>query len=218
MNRLLIGMAFGVGLLVAALNLAGDRLPAWLGGREAPLTIVSSALEAVQRQSRLIVMTARFNSVITSREQRLKGLVSASKTLIIPGTIRYELDLSGLKLTDMRWDVKSRTLTVHAPRPRPAGPELELAAIREYSDGALLLALTDVEKRLDDANRRAVAADMRKQANAQSLVRMADEAARDAVQRMFLLPLIAAGHDDAKVKVTFAAPPPKSASDTDAKD
>jgi hypothetical protein len=43
------------------------------------------------------------------------------------------------------------------------------------------------------------------------IARLADEAARDAVQRMFLLPLLVAGHADVKVKVTFAGPAPTSA-------
>jgi hypothetical protein len=44
-----------------------------------------------------------------------------------------------------------------------------------------------------------------------AIARLADEAAREAVQRMFLLPLIVAGHEDVKVKVTFAGPAPTSA-------
>ncbi|WP_439532113.1 DUF4230 domain-containing protein [Polymorphobacter sp.] len=211
MIRVLLGLAIGAGLVIAGLNFASDRLPAWLGGREAPLSIAATSLESVQRQSRLIVLTARFNSVITSRSERLGGLVSASKTLIIPGTIRYELDLSTLKVETMRWDVPTRTLTIHAPRPQPAGPEVDLPAAREFSNGALLMALTNVESRLDAANRAAVAADMRAQAQAPAIARLADEAARDAVQRMFLLPLVAAGYDDARVKVTFAGFAPTSA-------
>jgi len=212
MIRILLGLALGAGLVIAGLNFASDRMPSWLGGRSAPLSIAATSLESVQRQSRLIVLTAQFISVITSREERLGGLISANKTLIIPGTIRYELDLSTLQVKTMRWDVPSRTLTIYAPRPRPAGPELNLAATREYKNGALLLALTDAEARLDAANRDAVVADMRVQAQAPAIARLADEAARDAVQRMFLLPLLAAGHEDARVKVTFAGPPSTSTS------
>jgi hypothetical protein len=46
----------------------------------------------------------------------------------------------------------------------------------------------------------------------------ADEAAREILRRQFLLPLVAAGHEDIKVKVTLAAPPPPSTPDSDAKD
>jgi hypothetical protein len=46
----------------------------------------------------------------------------------------------------------------------------------------------------------------------------ADEAAREVLRRQVLLPLLDAGHGDIKVKVTFAAPPPTSTPDTDAKD
>jgi len=46
----------------------------------------------------------------------------------------------------------------------------------------------------------------------------ADEAAREILRRQFLLPLVAAGHEDIKVKVTFAAPPPTSTPQTDVKE
>lgn len=207
MNRIIIGLVLGLVLAFAAINIIPDRLPGWLGGRPDVLSVADATLEAIQRQSRLTVLTARLNATITSRQTRLAGLVNASKTLIIPGTIRYEIDLSGLKLENMRWNKVEQTLTIFAPRPQIAGPEVDLTRATEYKDGALLLALTNVESEFDKSNRAAVIDTMRKQANSRTLVDLADEAARDTIGQLFRLPLITAGHSEAKVKVTFVTPP-----------
>lgn len=210
MIRITIGVVVGLVLAIASVNFLSDKLPSWLGGRPSVLSVADTTLEAIQRQSRLTVLTARLNATITSRQERLGGLVNASKTLIIPGTIRYEIDLSALKLENMRWNKAEQTLTIFAPRPQIAGPEVDLTRATEYKDGALLLALTNVEDVFDKSNRAMVSETMRKQALSRTLVDIADEAARDTIGQLFRLPLITAGHTDAKVKVTFVAPPRKT--------
>jgi hypothetical protein len=205
-----IGLVLGLALAFTAVNFIPDRLPPWLGGRPPVLSVADATLQAIQRQSRLTVLTARLNATITSRQERLGGLLTASKTLIIPGTIRYEVDLAGLKLEDMRWNPADQSLTIFAPRPKIAGPEVDLTRAVEYKDGALLLSLTNVEAAFDKANREAVSASMQKQAAAQTLVDLADEAARDVIGQLFRLPLVTAGHSETKVKVTFVQPPRKT--------
>ncbi|WP_416909113.1 MAG: DUF4230 domain-containing protein [Polymorphobacter sp.] len=210
MIRLGLGLVLGLVLAFLAVNQLPERLPSWLGGRPDVLSVADATLTAVKREARLTVFTARLNATITSRTSRLGGLIKASKTLIIPGTIRYEVDLSGLSLDDMRWNRAENSLTIFAPRPQIAGPEVDLARAVEYKDGAFLLAVTDVEAAFDEANRKAVAATMREQAAARVLVDLADDAARDVIGEMFRLPLATAGHPDTKVKVTFVAPPRKT--------
>ncbi len=210
MIRIFAGLALGLALAFTAVNVIPDRLPPWLGGRAPVLSVADATLEAIQRQSRLTVLTARLNATITSRQARLGGLLTATKTLIIPGTVRYEVDLSGLRLENMRWNPADQSLTIFAPRPQIAGPEVDLTRTVEYKDGALLLSLTNVEAAFDKANREAVIDSMQKQAASRTLVDLADEAARDTIGQLFRLPLVTAGHTDAKVKVTFVLPPRKT--------
>jgi hypothetical protein len=66
----------------------------------------------------------------------------------------------------------------------------------------VLLTLTDVEKRLDAENRAKAKADILKQAQADTIVRLAKEAGARAVERSFAMPLAAAGVE-AKVVVAF---------------
>ena len=67
----------------------------------------------------------------------------------------------------------------------------------------MISALTNSDQSLDSANRKAAVADLRKQASAGTPMRLAREAARQAVERSFAMPLQAAGFTNAKVAAKF---------------
>jgi hypothetical protein len=196
----LIGAAIAL-LLVAA---AGFLLRGLLMDRFAPdpETIAEASLQGMREQSRLSTFAARYVAVVTSRQERL-GVLSARKTLIMPGLVRYEIDLARLGPRDLAWDAAANTLTVTVPPIEVIGPQVDLNAIREYDDGGVLMKLTDVESRLDAANRQAAQAELLRQARAPLPMRLARDATRRAVERSFALPLRAAGLD-ATVRVRFA--------------
>ena len=167
----------------------------------APETVVAASLQGLQEQNVLVPFTARYVAVVTSTQSRL-GL-EAKKTLIMPGTVRYELDLAKLRPSDLDWDAATNGLTVTLPPLRLAGPEIDIDAISEFRDGVILLALTDAEKTLDAANRKAAQDELIKQARGTTPMRLAQGAARNAVEQSFAMPLKAAGID-AKVTARFA--------------
>lgn len=186
-----------LGLLLGITTGAVDKL----FGSPDPKVIASSSLESMRAQNRLVAFVARYVSVTSARTSRLG--FSAERTLILPGDVRYEVDLSKLRERDVTWDADSSTLTVRLPDVEVAGPEVDLAAAREYGEGGLLGAVTNVEGRLDNANRAAAVDDLRKQASAAVPMRLAREAARSAIERSFSLPLKAAGFSDARVVARF---------------
>ena len=190
--------AMVLGLLIGIAAVA-DRI----FGAPDPKTIATSSLESMRAQNRLIVFAARYVSVTSSRQSRLG--FSAERTLILPGDVRYEVDLSKLQQGDVRWDEGSSTLRVRIPDIEIAGPQVDLATAREYGDGKLLTTIFGGEERLDQANRAAAVANLRKQAMAEMPMRLARESARQAIQRSFAMPLNAAGFRDAKVVARFAS-------------
>ncbi len=192
-------IALLLGFLVGGIADIGKRL---FGGPD-PESVVSSSLESMRAQNRLVPFVARFVSVTSSRQEKF-GL-SAERTLILPGTVRYELDLAKLDRDDLAWDEASKTLTVRLPEIEIAGPEVDLKAAREYGSGGILSAISDAESKLDDANRGLAVVDLRKQAAAPTPMRLAREAARDAVERSFAMPLNAAGIEDVQVVARFAS-------------
>ena len=193
-------VALVLGVLLGMTSGVVDRI---FGGPD-PKTIASSSLESMRAQNRLIAFVARYVSVVSSEQQRLGGLVSTERTLILPGNVRYEVDLSQLQPDDVRWDARSQTLSVRIPDIEVAGPEVDLNSAREYGSGGVLANLTNAETQLDEANRARAVSDLRKQAQAEVPMRLARNAARQAIERSFSLPLKAAGFENAKVVARFA--------------
>ena len=195
LSRLILGFAIIAALVAAWLGY--DRL---FGGRPDPETIARASLAGIQEQSRLVPFTARYVAVVTARESRF-GL-TAQKTLILPGTVRYELDLEKLKADDLHWDADARRLDISLPPIEIGGPEFALGEMREYRDGELVLALTDAEGRLDVANRNAAKRQLIAEARGETPMKLARAASINAMQAAFAMPLRAAGID-AKVAAHF---------------
>ncbi|WP_395623581.1 DUF4230 domain-containing protein [Sphingomonas daechungensis] len=193
-------VALVLGVLLGVTSGIADRI---FGGPNAK-TIATSSLESMRAQNRLITFVARYVSVVSSEQERLGGLVSTERTLILPGNVRYEVDLSKLEPEDVRWDAGSQTLSVRIPDVEIAGPEVDLNAAREYGSGGVLATLTNAETELDSTNRARAVADLRKQAQAELPMRLARDSARQAIERSFSMPLKAAGFDNAKVVAKFA--------------
>ena len=195
----MVAVALVLGVVVGITSGVAD----WVFGGPNPKTIASASLESMRAQNRLVAFVARYVSVVSSEQQRLGGLVSSERTLILPGDVRYELDLSKLQPDDVAWDGSSHTLSVKLPEVEIAGPDVDMNAIREYGGNGELSALTNANQQLDQANRARAVSDLRKQATAEVPMRLARQAARQAVERSFAMPLLAAGFKDVKVVARF---------------
>ena len=194
-----VAIALLLGVLIGVATGVADRI---FGGPD-PKTIATASLESMRAQNRLIAFVARYVSVTSSEQQQLGGLVRSERTLVLPGDVRYELDLAKLQPSDVTWDASGNTLRVRLPEVEIAGPDVDINAAREFGDGGVLSALTNADEQLDQANRARAVADLRKQASAEVPMRLAREAARQAVERSFAMPLLAAGFKDAKVVARF---------------
>jgi hypothetical protein len=175
----------------------------WSGREEGPnaQTVASASLERIREQNRLSAFAANYAAVVTSEQQRF-GL-SAKKTLIMQGLVRYEVDLAKLTEDDVRWDAPGKTLSVRIPPIEVAPPQIDLNSIQEYGEGGILTALTNAEDVLDDANRAKGQAELVRQAKSPVPMRLARDAFKRAIAQNFQAPLRAAGLD-AKVEAYFA--------------
>ncbi|MEH6714311.1 DUF4230 domain-containing protein [Parasphingorhabdus flavimaris] len=165
-----------------------------------PVSIANASLTNLQEQNRLTIFSASYNATVTTTLSKL-GL-SARKTLIMPGTVRYEIDLAKLGADDVRWDARDNIFYVQMPAIEIARPEVHIEQIQTYDDGGILIALTDAEKVLDQANRKKGVAELARQARNPLQMRLARESARRAVRHNFALPLQAAGVE-AKIDAFF---------------
>lgn len=165
-----------------------------------PVTVANASLQGLREQNRLTTFQARYVAVVTSTQSRF-GL-SAKKTLIMPGMVRYEVDLSKLRQQDLSWDAQNHVLRVVLPPVDVVGPAVDPGQIRTYGEGGILMSLTDAEATLDDANQKAAKAELVRQAREATPMKLAREATRRAVERSFAMPLKATGVD-ARVEVYF---------------
>jgi hypothetical protein len=193
----MVAVAILLGVLIGMATGIADRI---FGGPR-PETIASASLESMRAQNRLIAFVARYVSVTTSTQSQFG--FAARRTLILPGDVRYELDLSKLQPKDVTWDKSTNTLRVRLPEIEIAGPDVDLSAAQEYGAGGILSALTNANQQLDSANRAKAVADLRQQAQGAVQMRLARQAARAAIERSFAMPLVAAGFKDAKVVARF---------------
>ena len=193
--------ALGLLLLGAALGYAFR--PAQVPPAPDAEAVATAALLSIREQGRLVPFTGRFVSVASASESHL-GL-TARKTLIMPGLVRYGIDLGRLRRSSLAWDEKSRTLSVTLPPLELSGPEIDLNQVQESSEGGLVMALAGSEATLDRANRQAAQDELMRQARAAAPMGQARAAAMREVARSFALPMRAAGID-ASVAVRFVDP------------
>jgi hypothetical protein len=199
-------LVFLIPLLLALLVGAGIGLllrPAATAAGPDPEAIANRALLSLRDEGRLTVFVGRFVAVVSASETRL-GL-TARKTLILPGSVRYGIDLGRLGRRDLAWDAATRTLTATLPPLEIAGPEIDLNHVQEYSEGGIVMALTDAERTLDRANSRSAQDELMRQARERTPTSLARNAAMRAVARSFAMPLRTAGID-ASVAVRFLDP------------
>jgi hypothetical protein len=193
-HRILIGFALAGLVLIGAV---------WLVTRSTgPDTesVASATLKGMRQQNRLTTFAANYSTVVTSEQARF-GL-TARKTLIMQGLVRYEVDLAKLAANDVRWDSATNTLRVRIPDIEVSRPQIDLNSVQEYQEGGLLIALTNAERVLDAANRTKGEAALIEQAEGPVPMRLARDATRRAIAQNFAVPLKAAGID-AKVEAKY---------------
>jgi hypothetical protein len=196
---LIVAVALVLGVLLGTLTGIAEKI---FGGPN-PRTIATESLQAMRAENRLSVFAARYVSVVTSSQQQLGGLLNSQRTLILPGNVRYELDLSKLQSSDVSWDKGTKTLRVRMPEIEVAGPDVDINSVKEYGGGGVLSALTNANQQLDQTNRDRAVRDLRGQATAAVPMQLARQAARVAIERSFAMPLLAAGFNDVKVVARF---------------
>ena len=175
----------------------------WIGREDVPnaQTVASASLQGIREQNRLSAFAANYAAVVTS-EQRRFGL-SAKKTLIMQGLVRYEVDMAKLTEDDVRWDAANQTLSIRIPPIEVAPPQIDLKSIQEYGDSGILRTLTDADDVLDAANRSKGQAELVRQAQGPVPMRLARDAFKRAIAQNFQAPLRAVGLE-AKVETYFA--------------
>lgn len=164
-----------------------------------PQMIVQSSLETLKAQETLTPFIARYVAIVPQQQASAGG----PQLLLIPGTVRYEVDVEGLRASDLEWNATTKELEIKLPKLRVNGPDIVHDAIARWRGGGKPVPLSKKEGGIDRASRRSAEAQLLEQARAKGPMEQAKAAVRAIVKRSFSGPLKSAGVD-AGVKVHFA--------------
>jgi hypothetical protein len=185
-------------------------LSAWLGWRaffyKEEGDVVGSAMMAFEKQNALTVFSSRFEVVAESTNMPRVGPVPVSplesrQAMIVPATVEYRLDLSGMDRGDFAWDPTTETLDVVLPALRITRPNLDEAGARYFTEGFFVSRGASVS--LSRNNSRQAEERARTFARNPEILALAREAARQAVRQNLAIPLEVAGYGNVTVNVRF---------------
>ena len=181
---------------------------AWLGWRafiyEEEGDPVGSAMLAFEKQNSLTVFSSRFEVVAESEDRRgILGvdLLESRQAAIIPASVEYRLDLSGMDRDQFGWDAEAETLDVTIPTLRISRPNLDEAQAKTFTEGTYVSRDASVDlarNNSQQAERKAIAF-----AKNPEVLALARQAAKDAVRQNLAIPLQVAGYGDVAVNVRF---------------
>ena len=199
------GLAKGAPWLVVFVLLAAV---VWLGWRaflyQEEGDPVGSAMLAFERQNALTVFSSRFEVVAESEDTRgVLGVpvLRSRQATIIPASVEYRLDLSGMDRSDFAWDAEGETLDVTLPPIRTTTPNLDEARARVFTEGSWVT--RDASQDLARNNSRQAQAKASAFARNPEVVALARQAAKAAVRQNLAIPLQVAGYGDVRVRVRF---------------
>ena len=182
---------------------------AWLGYRafvyQEEGDPVGSAMLAFEKQNSLTVFSSRFEVVAESEDTRsVLGVpvLQSRQASIVPASVEYRLDLSGMERGDFVWDAAAETLTVTLPQIQTSTPNIDEAEARVFTEGAWVTrdASTDLARNNSrQAERKATAF-----AKNPEILALARQSAKDAVTQNLAIPMQVAGYGDVSVNVRFA--------------
>ena len=194
--------------LVAALLLAATLFFGWRAYfYQEEGDPVASAMLAFEKQNSLVVFSSRFEVVAESVNTRSVAgvnvdLLETRQAAIIPASVEYRLDLSGMDAQAFEWNADSETLKVTLPQLQTSRPNLDEAEARIFTEGVWVS--RDAARELAANNSEQAERRASEFAKNPEILALARTAAKDAVRQNLAVPLQVAGYENARVQVQFA--------------
>lgn len=202
--------------LIAALLLAASLYLGWRAFYyQEEGDPVASAMLAFEKQNSLVVFASRFEVVAESEYEQSVGPITVRRVrqaAIIPASIDYRLDLSGMDASDFEWDEEGQTLRVTLPQLQTSEANLDESKARIFTEG--MFNTGGSQQQLSESNSRIAAQRAQIFAKNAEILQLARSAARDAVRQNLAIPLQVAGYERARVEVRFADEPAPASSPT----
>lgn len=168
---------------------------------------VATSLVAFEEQNALTVFSAEFAPVVSSEDSRFFGTITTRQVAVIPTRVTYSLDLSQVDRSRLDWNEADQTLTVQLPPVQIGRPNLDEGRAQYLREGIWIS--RDAQDQLTRDNTQLAEREARKAAANPVLLRLARDAARQAVTQNLAIPMQVAGYGDVKVVVRFDGEVPR---------
>ncbi|MEO8723874.1 MAG: DUF4230 domain-containing protein [Sphingobium sp.] len=164
---------------------------------------IATALTNLKDEPRLSAFAASFVGNVVLDPPAGADPAVVRQVLLVPGSVRYEIDLNALKSGDAKWNDQSKSLRLTLPPFILSGPDIDFQGVRNYRPDAMLTAVADARNVMGDSGVKAAKGELLKQAWGDTPMRLARDATRHVFERNFSEALRTAGIK-ADVKAKFA--------------
>ncbi|HEX5535657.1 MAG TPA: DUF4230 domain-containing protein [Sphingobium sp.] len=182
-RKLIVPLLVGIMMFAAAFG-GAFYVYRYREARAAGLTkdAATTALRSLQGQGRVTLFSARLAAVLTPARTEGEAGAGGPLMVLVPGTVRYDMDLRDASPRDIVWDVEEKTLAVKLPPLILSEPDIEIAGARLFEAGTWM-ALPNAGSWLTAGTRKAAQTQLLQQARDDLPMRNAREAGRKAVER-----------------------------------
>ena len=168
--------------------------------------VISSAMIAFERQNSLTVFSSRFEVVAESTSTPSVGpfdvdILKSRQAMLVPATVEYRLDLSGITRGNFRWSGNEQVLDVTIPKLQITRPNLDEARARVFTEGMFVSRTASTA--LSRSNSQVAERNAITFAQNPEVLNLARGAAKDAIRQNLAIPLQVAGYGDVRVNVRF---------------
>ena len=175
-------------LLPAAI---GGPLERWLDGGS-DVDIIGTLTTSVRAMNQLTVFEARLFSLARTADKGWITPLDTTTYVIVPGSVRYVVNLGGIERRQLNWDPQTSTLIAVLPDPMAGEINVDGARAKVIVDG-LDLSSGDKREAILQQSLKAARDDMQQQAGQDFFKASARTAARTALTQNLAAPLVAAG-------------------------
>jgi hypothetical protein len=183
-----VGIAFGPQL--------AQRLPApvanWLDRLGSDQDVIAVLVTSTQKMNELTVFGAQLFSIVKTEREGLIAPLDTTTYVIVPGSVRYVVNLSTIDRRNFNWDAGTGTLVVLVADPVPTDANIDGARAKVLVDG-IDLAGGDERERILQKSLAVARDDIGKKAREAFFMAAAKDAARAALVQNFAAPLRATG-------------------------
>jgi hypothetical protein len=183
-----VGIAFGPQI--------AQRLPApvanWLDRLGSDQDVIAVLVTSTRKMNDLTVFGAELFAIAKTEREGLIAPLDTTTYVIVPGSVRYTVNLATIDRKNFNWDAGTGTLVVLVPDPVPTDVNIDGARAKVLVDGVDLSG-GDERERILQKSLAVARDDIARKAREPFFMAAAKDAGRAALTQNFAAPLRAAG-------------------------